>query len=83
MQVGIRVFEAAVEMIRIERWFLGIDRRLRQPARRLGEGATEQPIDPGTQPDEQRVEAKAIFDHRVEPNLLDPRRIVRNQLIAA
>ena len=28
-------------------------------------------------------EAKALFDHRVEPNLLDPRRIVRNQLIAA
>ena len=83
MQVGIRVFEAAVKISCSNDRLFSIDGVPGQPTGNLGEAAAKEPIHPGAQPQEQGMKTASLFHRGIKPNLLDPGWVVLDQMIAA
>ena len=82
-QVGVGIFEAADSILSLHHRLFPSDRPLGQQARGLGKPVTEQPIQPGTRPQEQGMKVKPRVDAGEKTDLSNPRRVVAEQLVTA
>src|ERR1019366_2169577 len=82
VEIRVGVLEPAVAPAHVDDGLFALDRGAGQPARGPGEEVPDQPVKPRSEHELEETVAKPPGVHRIEPDLLNGRRVAPDQVIA-